>query len=243
MPKVTSAHGRSPPGRRRRCAFIRDFGTLVATGYRRWWRALSMFAAGLSACIARISIRRRHRKRAVLLQAMLGRCRGAAVRLTTGSDGLAVCEGIETGLSLAAGLDAGVAVWAALSTSGVVGLGLPEPAFARALLIATDGDAAGWRAGEALADRAADQGWRVEMVSAPSGRTSTISPGWTPMAEIIRNVLVQRTPRDARARGRCRVLSRAPSRFQSRHLDPCNRLRSRSKRIRGRRSRSVRRRF
>jgi hypothetical protein len=104
-------------------------------------------------------------------KAMLGRCRGASVRLTTGSDGLAVCEGIETGLSLAAGLDAGLAVWAALSTSGVVGLGLPEPAaFARALLIATDGDAAGWRAGEALADRAATQGWRVEIVSAPAGR-------------------------------------------------------------------------
>jgi hypothetical protein len=42
-------HGRSPHGHRRRCASIHDFGTLVATGYRRCWRALSMFAAGLSA--------------------------------------------------------------------------------------------------------------------------------------------------------------------------------------------------
>ena len=101
---------------------------------------------------------------------MLGSCKGGAVHLRGGWQSLVACEGIETALSLAGGLNDQVAVWAALSTAGVAGLDLPEPAdFGRRLLIGTDGDAPGRRAGSCLADRAAARGWAVEIVSAPPG--------------------------------------------------------------------------
>lgn len=104
-------------------------------------------------------------------KAMLGPCKGGAVRLRHGRQCLAVCEGIETALSLAAGLDHGVAVWAALSTSGVAGLALPEKnEFAGKLLIGTDGDSSGRKAGASLADRAILLGWKTEIVNAPDGQ-------------------------------------------------------------------------
>ncbi len=104
-------------------------------------------------------------------KAMLGDCKGGAVHLREGYNGLAVCEGIETSLSLSAGLGEGCAVWAALSTGGVAGLKLPaHKAFGGSLLIGTDGDGPGRRAGAILADRAAVLGWKVEIVSAPEGQ-------------------------------------------------------------------------
>lgn len=103
-------------------------------------------------------------------KAMLGPCKGAAVRLRTGTIALAVTEGIETALSVGMGLDKGVAVWAALSAPGMRRICLPDPhPFGGVLLIATDGDHAGRTAGETLADRASALGWRVEIVSAPEG--------------------------------------------------------------------------
>ena len=103
-------------------------------------------------------------------KAMLGSCRGGAVRLSEGRTGLVVCEGIETGLSLCDAME-GYSVWAALSTSGVVALRLPEPKqFGRNLLIACDGDAAGRKSGQTLAERSARSGWAVELVSAPNGQ-------------------------------------------------------------------------
>lgn len=99
---------------------------------------------------------------------MLGPCGGGAVRLSKG-EGLVVCEGIETGLSLLSGLLRGTpAVWAALSTSGVRGLDLPPTP--GALTIAADGDEAGRAAAYALATRADAQGWRVRLLPAPEGR-------------------------------------------------------------------------
>ncbi len=60
-------------------------------------------------------------------KAMLGSVAGGAVRLSDGADKLIVCEGIETGLSLLSGLVRGsVSVWAALSTSGMKSLSLPD---------------------------------------------------------------------------------------------------------------------
>jgi hypothetical protein len=104
-------------------------------------------------------------------KAMLGPCRGGAVRLRGGEAGLAVCEGIETALSLASGLDEDFAVWAALSTSGIKGLELPSPTlFGGKLLIGADGDPPGRRAALELADRATSLGWTVEIASAPDGR-------------------------------------------------------------------------
>lgn len=102
-------------------------------------------------------------------KAMLGSVAGGAVRLSGGADKLIVCEGIETGLSLLSGLVRGsVSVWAALSTSGMKALTLPDnPA---QLTIATDGDEAGRQAGHALATRATARGWKVSLLPAPDSR-------------------------------------------------------------------------
>ena len=99
---------------------------------------------------------------------MLGAVSGGAVRLT-GMDGpLVVTEGIETGLSLASGLLSGPAtIWAALSTSGMKALRLPERP--NRLIVASDGDEAGQAAGHTLAGRAAALGWEVLMLPAPNG--------------------------------------------------------------------------
>jgi len=101
-------------------------------------------------------------------KAMLGQVAGGAVRLTGGGYRLAVCEGIETGLSLASGLANGnPTIWAALSTSGMKRLVLPSKP--GALLIATDGDEAGRLAGNVLGERANALGWNVSLLPAPDG--------------------------------------------------------------------------
>ncbi|OQP87571.1 hypothetical protein BTR14_03095 [Rhizobium rhizosphaerae] len=102
-------------------------------------------------------------------KAMLGAVGGGAVRLTSGGGRLAVCEGIETGLSLASGLIHGSpTIWAALSTSGMKRLALP--AVPGSLLIATDGDEPGRAAGNVLAESATVAGWSVSILPAPNGR-------------------------------------------------------------------------
>ncbi|MCD4512792.1 toprim domain-containing protein [Brucella pseudogrignonensis] len=101
-------------------------------------------------------------------KAMLGTVTSGAVRLSIGCDKLIVCEGIETGLSLLSGLVPGsVSVWAALSTNGMKALSLPHPT--GALVVATDGDAAGREAGNVLAMRADAVGWCVSILAAPDG--------------------------------------------------------------------------
>lgn len=102
-------------------------------------------------------------------KAMLGATAGGAVRLTEGQGPLVVAEGIETALALAgAPLLAGARVWAALSTSGVQTLRLPyEPG---RVTIAPDGDDAGRKAANALAERATALGWHVSLLPAPQGQ-------------------------------------------------------------------------
>lgn len=103
-------------------------------------------------------------------KAMLGPCKGGAVRLRAGSKGLAIAEGIETALSLAMGLEDGIAVWAALSAAGMAGLRLPPAeTMAARLIIGTDGEPRGRQAGADLADSAAWRGWAVEIMRAPDG--------------------------------------------------------------------------
>jgi hypothetical protein len=99
---------------------------------------------------------------------MLGSVAGGAVRLAEGPGRLVVAEGIETALSLACGLLEGPAtIWAALSAAGMAGLRLPaQPG---RLTIAPDGDAAGQGAALALAERAAQAGWAVSILTAPAG--------------------------------------------------------------------------
>src|SRR6056297_221745 len=100
---------------------------------------------------------------------MLGRVSGGAVRLTEAQGPLVVAEGIETALSLSCGLlRTPATIWAALSTSGMRGLILPPDP--HRLTIASDGDAAGRAAANALAERAHALGWQVSLLPAPDGR-------------------------------------------------------------------------
>ena len=102
-------------------------------------------------------------------KAMLGATAGGAVRLTDGLGLLVVAEGIETALSLACGLLREPAtIWAALSTSGIRALRLPDKP--GRLTIARDGDDAGKAAAITLAERAVALGWQVSLLPAPDGR-------------------------------------------------------------------------
>ena len=97
---------------------------------------------------------------------MLGSTSGGAVRLSDGPEPLVVCEGIETGLALLDGLaERRLRIWSALSTSGMRALRLPaQPG---AIFIAPDGDRAGIEAAEALARRAAGEGWTARIMDPP----------------------------------------------------------------------------
>lgn len=103
-------------------------------------------------------------------KANLGAAAGGAVRLTQAQGPLVVAEGIETSLSLASGLLGRPAtIWAALSTSGMRGLRLPQSP--GRLIIATDSDdnGAGHAAGRDLAERAHGLCWQVSLLPAPDG--------------------------------------------------------------------------
>ncbi len=77
-------------------------------------------------------------------------------------------RGHETGLSLLSGLqDASPRVWAALSTSGMVGLVLPRNP--GELVLAPDGDAPGREAANKLAACACAAGWRVRIMRCLDG--------------------------------------------------------------------------
>ena len=97
---------------------------------------------------------------------MLGAVAGGAVRLSDGTDTVLVAEGIETAFS-AWILRGGVRlrVWAALSTSGMKAVRLPDDP--GSLVIAPDGDRAGRAAALALADRACRDGWAVSILTPP----------------------------------------------------------------------------
>ncbi len=96
---------------------------------------------------------------------MLGPCRGGAVRLAPPGDVLMVGEGIES--SLAAMQATGHPAWAALSTSGLRSLDLPEDV--RAVIVLADGDDAGEAAARDCAWRWKRQGRHVRIARPPQG--------------------------------------------------------------------------
>jgi putative DNA primase/helicase len=96
---------------------------------------------------------------------MLGPCSGGAVRLADPGDVLMVGEGIET--SIAAMQATGNPAWAALSTSGLRGLGLPEDV--RDVIVLADADAAGDAAACDCAWRWKREGRRVRIARPPQG--------------------------------------------------------------------------
>jgi putative DNA primase/helicase len=96
---------------------------------------------------------------------MLGPCRGGAVRLAPAGDLLLVGEGIET--CLAAMQATGLPAWAALSTSGLRTLDLPEAV--QDVIILADGDDAGEAAARHAALRWRREGHRARIARAPRG--------------------------------------------------------------------------
>jgi putative DNA primase/helicase len=96
---------------------------------------------------------------------MLGPCRGGAVRLGLPGDMLMVGEGIET--CLAAMRATGHPAWAALSTSGLRTLDLPE--VVRDVIVLADGDEPGEAAARACAWRWKREGRRVRIARPPQG--------------------------------------------------------------------------
>ena len=96
---------------------------------------------------------------------MLGPCRGGVVRLADPGDVLMVGEGIET--CLAAMQASGHAAWAALSTSGLRALNLPNDV--RDVIVLADGDEAGEAAARECALRWKREGRRVRIARPPWG--------------------------------------------------------------------------
>jgi putative DNA primase/helicase len=96
---------------------------------------------------------------------MLGPCRGGAVRFGAPGNVLMVGEGIET--CLAAMLATGNPAWAALSTSGLRALDLPNEV--REVVVLADGDDPGEAAAQVCAWRWKRQGRRVRIARPPQG--------------------------------------------------------------------------
>lgn len=96
---------------------------------------------------------------------MLGPCRGGAVRLAELGDVLMIGEGIET--CLAAMQETGHPAWAALSTSGLRALNLPQEV--RDVIVLADGDDPGEAAARDCALRWKREGRRVRIARPPKG--------------------------------------------------------------------------
>lgn len=96
---------------------------------------------------------------------MLGPCRGGAVRLAELREPLMVGEGIET--CLAAMQATGNVAWAALSTSGLRALDLPDSI--RDVIVLADGDEPGEAAALDCARRWKREGRKVRIARPPRG--------------------------------------------------------------------------
>jgi hypothetical protein len=96
---------------------------------------------------------------------MLGPCRGGGVRIAKPGDVLMVGEGIET--CLAAMQGSGHPAWAALSTSGLRVLDLPDSV--REVIVLADGDDPGEKAAREAALRWFREGRRVRIARPPRG--------------------------------------------------------------------------
>jgi putative DNA primase/helicase len=96
---------------------------------------------------------------------LLGPCRGGAVRLGVPGHVLMIGEGIET--CLAAMLTTGYPAWAALSTSGLRALHLPNDV--REVIVLADGDDPGEAAAQECARRWKHEGRRVRIARPPQG--------------------------------------------------------------------------
>jgi len=98
-------------------------------------------------------------------KAMMGPCRGGAVRFSRDRETMAVAEGIESALSFAVATR--TPTLAVLSTSGMKAVGLPAMPLASSLIVAADNDPAGLMAGRILARRAGEEGRAARVIHPP----------------------------------------------------------------------------
>ena len=98
----------------------------------------------------------------------LGPARGGAVRLAPIGADLALCEGVEDGLSVMQAT--GTPAWACLGTSGLRAVVLPPLPSASMVTIFADGDEAGEKAARELAERLAGEGRRVSIARPSMGK-------------------------------------------------------------------------
>jgi hypothetical protein len=99
---------------------------------------------------------------------MLGRVAVGAVRLAAAGIELAICEGIETGLSFQEATS--LPTWCALSTSGLRNVVLPALPFASTVYIAADLDDSGEAAARAAAERFVSEGRKVKVARPIAGK-------------------------------------------------------------------------
>jgi len=97
---------------------------------------------------------------------IFGACRGGAIRLAAATEKLALCEGIEDGLSVMQ-CSPEWPVWATGGTSGL--RAVPIPAQVREVMICADRDAAGMAAANDLSARLIAEGRRVRIAAPPEG--------------------------------------------------------------------------
>jgi putative DNA primase/helicase len=110
---------------------------------------------------------------------MLGPCRGGAVRLAEPADLLMIGEGIET--SLAVMQQTGQPAWAALSTSGLRTLDLPQGV--RDVIVLADGDDPGEAAANDCAIRWKREGRRVRIARPQRGMDFNDMLHWLSIVE------------------------------------------------------------
>ena len=97
---------------------------------------------------------------------IFGRCRGAAIHLTEATDKLAICEGIEDGLSIMQ-CKPEWSVWVSGGTSNLRAIQLPKSV--KEVMICADNDDAGKKAAKDLATRLIHENKQVRIATPPDG--------------------------------------------------------------------------
>lgn len=97
---------------------------------------------------------------------IFGSCRGGAIRLSQATDQLALCEGIEDGLSILQCAPSWP-VWVTGGTSGLRGVQIPSQV--REVMICADRDEAGTKAAQDLSVRLISEGKKVRIATPPVG--------------------------------------------------------------------------
>lgn len=99
---------------------------------------------------------------------MLGLIKGGAVRLSSPGPKLILAEGIETALSCFYATN--IPTWSCLSTSGMIDIVVPSLEITQEIIVCADGDGAGQKAADKLAERLHRGGYGVRIASSPQNQ-------------------------------------------------------------------------